>query len=169
MVRFKRFTVNKMLSMKELDKKILRQLLKDAEQPIVDIAEKVGASRQTVSKKIEEFKKAGIIKEITARLDPEKFGLSVRAFVFIQEEPQDEAREENERKIDGFPQVSKFFRLFGRYSGVLEVWTEDRDELTSLVKEIHELDGVKETETFITHSTVKDEPEAPFLNELKTD
>ncbi len=167
MVRFIRFSVNKMLSMKELDKKIIYQLLKNADQPIVEIAEKVGASRQTVSKKINKFKDDGVIKGITAKLDPEKFGLSVRAYVFLQEEPEDEIRKENEDKINEFPQVSKFFRLFGRYSGVLEVWSEDRDELTSLVKEIHELDGVKETETFLIHSTVKEEPEVPFFNELE--
>lgn len=149
--------------MKELDKKIILQLIEDAEQPIVDIAEKVGASRQTVSKKIKKFKKSGLIKEISARLDPDKFELGIRAYVFIQEEPKDKVREKNENKINSFPQITKFFRIFGRYSGVLEVWTKNREELKSLVKKIHELDGIHETETFITHSVVKNKPEDPFL------
>lgn len=155
--------------MKELDKKIILQLLKDANQPIVDIAEEVGASRQTVSKKIKEFQESGMVKEIVAKLDPEEFGLDVRAYVFLQEDPQDEVRKRNEKEINSYPQVSKFFRLFGRYSGVLEVWSRDRDELTSLVKKIHELEGVRETETFITHSSVKDEPKDPFLGLLEED
>lgn len=153
--------------MKDIDKKIILQLLENAEQPIVDIADKVGASRQTVSKKIEQFKDSGLIKNFTVRIDPEKFDLGIRAYVFLQEEPQDEVRESNEKKINKFPQVSKFFRLFGRYSGVLEVWSEDRDDLTALVKEIHDLEGVRETETFIVHSTVKDKPKEPFERILK--
>ncbi len=153
--------------MKDLDKKIILQLLKDAEQTIVDIADKVDASRQTVSKKIKQFKEKGLIRELTAILDPEKFGLDVRAYVFLQEEPQDEIREKNEKKINKFSEVSKFFRVFGRYSGVLEVWTKDREDLTELVKKIHELEGVKETETFIVHSTVKDKIEEPFQEILK--
>ncbi len=152
--------------MKELDKKIILQLLVDAEQPIIEIAEKVGASRQTVSKKIKEFKDSGTIEDIRANLDPEDFGLNVRAYVFLQEDPQDEVREKNEKKINEITQVSKFFRLFGRYSGILEVWTVDREDLTSIVKKIHELDGIRETETFIVHSVVKDKPEDPFFEVL---
>lgn len=153
--------------MKELDRKIIIQLLEDAERPIVDIADRVGASRQTVSKRIKDLKKRGVIREITAQVDPEEFGLGVRSYVFLQEEPQDEVRKKNEEVINEFPQVSKFFRLFVRFSGVLEVWTEDREELTSLVKRIHELEGIKETETFISHSVVKEEPEGPLLKHLK--
>ncbi len=153
--------------MKDLDKKIFLELLRDAEQPVVDIAEKVGASRQTVSKKIKEFKQSGFIKDLKARLNPEEFGLDIRAYVFLQEDPEDEVRRANEEKINEFSQVSKFFRLFGRFSGILEVWAEDRDELTDLVKEIHELEGVSETETFIVHSQVKDKPEDPLMGILE--
>lgn len=153
--------------MKSLDREILLQLLEDADRPIVDVADNVGASRQTVSKKIKRFKDSGLIQDLTAKLDPEKFGLSVRAYVFLQEDPQVEIRGEDEEKINQLPQVSKFFRLFGRYSGILEVWTKNRDELTSLVKEIHELEGIRETETFIVHSVVKDKSEDPLLNVLK--
>lgn len=156
-----------MLRMKELDKKIFLELLRDAEQPVVDIAEKVGASRQTVSKKIKKFKQSGYIKDLKARLNPKKFGLDIRAYVFLQEDPEDESRKINEKNINEFPQVSKFFRLFGRFSGILEVWVEDRDELTDLVKEIHELEGVSETETFIVHSQVKDKPEDPLMGILE--
>lgn len=155
--------------MKDLDRKILLQLLKDAEQPMVDIADKVGASRQTVSKKIKKFKESGLIEDLTARLNPEEFDLDVRAYVFLQEVPQDEIREKNEKKINNLPRVSKFFRLFGRYSGILEVWSKDRDDLTSLVKKVHELEGVRETETFIVHSVVKDKPEEPLLGVLRED
>ncbi|KXB08606.1 hypothetical protein AKJ55_00665 [candidate division MSBL1 archaeon SCGC-AAA382M17] len=155
--------------MKSLDKKILLQLLEDADRPIVDIANNVGASRQTVSKKIKRFKDSGLVQDLTAKLDPEKFGLNVRAYVFLQEDPQVEIRGEDEEKINQLPQVSKFFRLFGRYSGVLEVWTKNRDELTSLVKKIHELEGIRETETFIVHSVAKDKPEDPLLSILKED
>ncbi|KXB07796.1 hypothetical protein AKJ55_01935 [candidate division MSBL1 archaeon SCGC-AAA382M17] len=153
--------------MKGLDKKIILQLLEDAEQPIVDIADKVGASRQTVSKKIKKFKESGLVKDLTARLDSTELGLDVRAYVFLQEEPRDEVREKNEEEINKYPQVSKFFRLFGRYSGVLEVWSRDRDDLTKLVKKVHALEGVRKTETFIVHSAVKDKPEDPLLDILK--
>lgn len=153
--------------MKELDKEILMQLIRDAEQPIVDIAKKVGATRQTVSKKIRHFKSSGIIEGFKVNIRPEEIGLNVRAYVFLQEVPQDEVREKIENEVNDFTQVTKFLRVFGRYSGILEVWTENKEELTSLVKKIHSLEGVKETETFIVHDVVKSKSEEPILEILE--
>ena len=38
--------------MRDLERKILLQLINDGEQPVSDIAKKVGATRQTTAKKI---------------------------------------------------------------------------------------------------------------------
>jgi DNA-binding Lrp family transcriptional regulator len=150
-----------------LDAKILLQLMKNCNQPVSEIARKVGATRQTVAKKIEQFKASGMISAFVARLDPEKFGLNTRAYVFLREDPRVELRRRNEETIKNLYQVSEFHRLFGRYSAVLEVWTRDNRELTDLVKRIHKLRGIMETETFIVHSTMKSELEAPFLHLLR--
>jgi DNA-binding Lrp family transcriptional regulator len=154
--------------MRELDRKILLQLIEDSEQPISRIAKKVGASRQTVAKKIKGFKKSGVVSAFAVRLNPEKFELGTRAYVFLREDPRTEARRRNERAIRRLHQVTRFHRLFGRYSAVLEVLAKDGEELTKLVKKIHGLKGVRETETFIVHSTVKDRPESPFVEVLKS-
>lgn len=155
--------------MKDLDKKILIQLIKNAEQPIVDIADKVGATRQTVSKKVSQFKSSGIIEGFKVKIRPEKIGLDVRAYVFLQESPQDDVRAKIEDEINSLTQVTKFFRVFGRYSGILEVWAENKEELTSLVKKIHRFEGVKETETFIVHNIVKSNTDDPLLEMLRNE
>lgn len=154
--------------MEELDRKILLQLIKDSEQPVTKIAKKVGASRQTVAKKIEQFKAEGVIASFTARLNPEKFGLSTKAYILLHEDSREELRQKNMAAIKQFHQVTEFYRLFGRYSAILEVLVRNSKELTKLVKRIHRLKGVRETETFIVHSAVKDLPKAPFLQILKS-
>ncbi len=154
--------------MRELDQKILLQLIKDSEQPVTKIAKKVGASRQTVAKKIKQLKEEGIIASFTARLNPEKFGLSTKAYILLHEDSREELRRKNMAAIKQFHQVTEFYRLFGRYSAILEVLVRDSKELTKLVKRIHRLKGVRETETFIVHSAVKDLPQAPFLQILKS-
>ncbi|MEM2907981.1 MAG: Lrp/AsnC family transcriptional regulator [Candidatus Hadarchaeales archaeon] len=151
----------------EKHKKILIQLLKDCRQPISKIAKDLGITRQTVSKKIEELREWGIINSFSARLNPEKFGLATKAYILIREDPRAEIRRKNEEIIKQFHQVSEFYRLFGRYDAVLEVRVRDSKELTDLIKKIHALEGVKETETFIVHSTIKDNPEEPFLQVLE--
>jgi DNA-binding Lrp family transcriptional regulator len=156
------------MGMKKTDKKILLQLMLDAQQPVSEIAKKVGVTRQTVAKKITRLRESGIINSFTIRLNPERIGLGMKAYIFLREDPKTELRRRNEVSIKRLRQVSKFYRLFGRYSAILEAWVKDDKELTNLVKKIHHLKGVRETETFIVHSTVKDEPEEPFAKILKS-
>ena len=152
--------------MKKLDKEILLQLIEDSQQPDYQIAKKVGTTRQTVAKKIAQFKEAGIVRSFTPKLNPEKVGLTTRAYVFLREDPRTELRKKNEDAIRRFREVFGFYRLFGRYSAILEIMVRNSEELTSLVKKIHGLKGVQETETFIVHSTIKDKPEEPFVQVL---
>jgi len=162
--------VNKVLriGMRELDKRILLQLLENSGQPVKEMAKKVGASRQTVAKKIEQLKAEGIITSFTTKLDPEKLGLGTKAYILLREDPRSELRRKNEIVIKQFYQVTEVYRLFGRYSAVLEVLVRNSKELAQLIKRIHGLKGVRETETFLVHSTVKNVPEAPFVRVLKS-
>jgi len=155
-----------MLKIKDLDKKIILQLLRDARQPLFQIAKNVGATRQTVAKKINQFLNSGLIGSFAPRLEPEKFGLRIQAYIFMREDPRSDLRKKNDEMIKDFHQVSKFHRIFGKYDSIIEVLAKDKKELTDLVKRLHGLSGVRETETFIVYSTIKDEPEDPFKKAL---
>jgi len=155
-----------MLKTKDLEKKILLQLLEDGRQPLFQIAKNVGATRQTVAKKIHEFCNSGLISSFAPKLEPEKFGLGIQAYVFMREDPRSDFRRENEESIKGFSQVSEFHRVFGKYDSIIKVLVEDKKELTDLVKKLHGLSGVRETETFIVYSTIKNKPEGPFMKVL---
>ena len=154
--------------MRGLDKKILLQLVKNSKQSVSEIAEKIGASRQTVAKKIKQLEASGAITSFTVVLNPEKFGSATKAYILLREDPRGELRKKNEKAIKQLHQVTEFYRLFGRYSAVLEVLVRDSKELTKLVKRIHGLKGVRETETFIVHSAVKNVPGAPFVHVLRS-
>ncbi len=151
--------------MREPEKRLLLELLKDSSLPVSKLAKRVGISRQTASKKIEELKKKGV--SFTVRVDPSRLGLETKAYVFINEDPQEEVRRRNEQVILGIPHVSEFHRVFGRYSAVMVVMVRNPEELREVVERIHELKGVRETETFIVHSTVKNDPDAPLVHLLE--
>jgi Lrp/AsnC family leucine-responsive transcriptional regulator len=157
-----------MLKIKDLKKKIILQLLRNGRASVSQIAKDVGATRQTVTKTLHQLCSSGMITSFIPKLDPEKFGLSIQAYIFMREDPQSDLRKKNEEIIKRFSQISEFHRIFGKYDSVAKVYVENNKALTSLVKEIHRLKGVKETETFIVHSTVKDKPEDPFITILKT-
>jgi Lrp/AsnC family leucine-responsive transcriptional regulator len=155
-----------MLKSKDLEKKIILQLLEDGRQPLFQIAKNVGATRQTVAKKFEQLCSSGLISSFAPKLEPEKFGLTIQAYIFMREDPRSDLRKKNEEAIKSFHQVSNFHRLFGKYDSVIKVLVENNKELTGFVKRLHGLSGVRETETFIVHSTIKDKPEDPFKKAL---
>jgi len=155
-----------MLKSKDLEKKIILQLLENGRQPLFQIAKNVGATRQTVAKKLEQLCSSGLISSFAPKLEPEKFGLTIQAYIFMREDPRSDLRKKNEEAIKGFHQVSNFHHLFGKYDSVIKVLVENNKELTEFVKKLHGLSGVRETETFIVHSTIKDKPEDPFKKAL---
>jgi Lrp/AsnC family leucine-responsive transcriptional regulator len=155
-----------MLKSRNLEKKIILQLLEDGRQPLLQIAKNVGATRQTVAKKLEQLCNFGLISSFAPKLEPEKFGLVIQAYIFMREDPRSDLRKKNEEVIKSFHQVSEFHRVFGKYDSVIKVLVENNKELTDFVKKLHGLSGVRETETFIVHSTIKNKPEDPFKKVL---
>ena len=155
-----------MLSVKDLEKKILLNLLEKGQRPILKIAEDLGVTRQTVAKKLEQMRDSGLIISFFPKVEPEILGLSIQAYILMREDPRSEYRKETEEIVKSFPQVSEFQRIFGKYDSIAKVLVKNNKELTDLVKKIHDLNGVKETETFIVHSIVKDKPEDPLKKAL---
>ena len=155
-----------MLKIKDLEKKIILQLLEDGGQPLLQIAKNVGVTRQTVAKKLEQLRNSGLISSFNPRLDPEKFGLVIQAYIFMREDPQSDLRKKDEEIIKSFYEVSEFHRIFGKHDSIIKVLVKNNRELTDLVKKLHGLSGVRETETFMVYSTIKNKPEDPFKKVL---
>ena len=158
--------VNKMLRIKDVEKKILLNLLEKGQQPILNIANDIGVTRQTVAKKIKQMHDSGLILSFFPKLEPEIFGLSIQAYILMREDPRSDYRNKTEEIVKSYPEVSEFRRVFGKYDSIVKVLVKNNKELSDLVKRIHDLNGVKETETFIVHSTIKDKPEEPFKKVL---
>ena len=155
-----------MLSISDLEKKILINLLEKGQRPVLRIAEELGVTRQTVAKKIEQMRDSGLIISFSPKIEPECLDLFIQAYILMREDPRNEYRKETEEIVKNFSQVSEFQRIFGEYDSIAKVLVRNNRELTDLVKKIHDLKGVKETETFIVHSTVKDKPEEPLKKAL---
>jgi DNA-binding Lrp family transcriptional regulator len=148
--------------MEELDRKILLELAEDSRKPIYEIAKKVGASRQTVARRIEKLRLRGV--KFTIGGAPQEFGLRVRAYVLMRLDPRREVRKHFEERVRKLPQIAELHYLLGPKDAVLEVFAGSNEEIGALVKKLHELPGVRETETFVVHATAKEEH--PFLGFL---
>lgn len=68
----------------DLDRKILRELQRDASQSLDDIAKTVGSSKTPVWNRIRKMREAGVIGQQTVLLDAEKLGFEACFFVLIR-------------------------------------------------------------------------------------
>ena len=105
-----------------VDKKILAAMQEDASRSLDDIAEKAGASRTPVWNRIRKLRAAGIIRQNTVLLDPDKLGLEACFFVLIRtSEHQKDWQERFLETLKGRPEVMEAHRLAGDVDYILKV------------------------------------------------
>jgi len=155
--------------LKPTDKKILLNLIKDSSQNLTDIAEKVDATRQTVSQRIKNLTEQQVIRSYTIDFNTQLFeDLSLKAYIFFREDPNAKTRKENEEIILNIPQVTTLSRLYGKYAGIVEILVKDNDEADVIIDQIHSLKGIIETETYFVRKIVKDDKNSPILKLLSS-
>ena len=106
----------------ELDRKILRELQRDASQSLDDIARTVASSKTPVWKRIRKMKEAGVIGQQTVVLDPEALGLEACFFVLIRtSEHESEWQSKFLKSLKERPEVLEAHRLAGEIDYILKV------------------------------------------------
>ena len=68
----------------DIDARILRELQRNADQPLDQLSEAVSLSRNACWRRIRILQEAGVIKARVALLDPEKLGLTLTVFMQIK-------------------------------------------------------------------------------------
>ena len=105
-----------------VDRKILAAMQEDASRSLDEISEKAGASRTAVWHRIRKLRAAGIIRQHTILLDPDKLGLEACFFVLIRtSEHQKEWQDRFLQTLKGRPEVMEAHRLAGDVDYILKV------------------------------------------------
>lgn len=106
----------------DLDRKILRELQKDASQSLDDIAKTVGSSKTPVWNRIRKMKDAGVIGQQTVILDPGKLGFDACFFVLIRTSAHEAGWQERFlNAVRSRPEVLEAHRLAGDIDYILKV------------------------------------------------
>ena len=72
-----------MTNIDDIDHRILRELTRDARQPNLSLADRVGLSPSACLRRVQALEKAGVIKSYRAVLDPAKLGVGFVAYVTV--------------------------------------------------------------------------------------
>ena len=139
--------------MDDLDRDILGALRHNARVPVSSLAAATGASRATVTARIERMAGNGTIAAFTIRAGHEIRSDGVRAIVMI--EVLGKLADKVAAQLRGLPQVKALHSTNGKWDFVAEL--EDRDLATfdESLRRIRLIEGINSTETNILLKTSK--------------
>lgn len=136
-----------------IDKQILLALKANARKAFSKIAEGLNISNSLVHQRIKKMKEDGIIVKADLILDEKKIGYSTKAYVGIRLKEARFAEKVVESLID-ILEVTECNYVSGKYAIFVLVYAKDNDHLRSILyDQIHEIEGVGGTDSFICFST----------------
>jgi Lrp/AsnC family leucine-responsive transcriptional regulator len=150
----------------EVDRKILKILQENARTPNSEIAEKIDMAPSATYERVRKLERKGIIKGYEVRLDSEKLGAGLIAFVAVRTgELAGEALAGPE--LVKIPEVQEVHNVAGDDCYFLKVRVRSTSELNRLLREkIGGVPSVKSTRTIIVLETHKETARLPLENLL---
>ena len=136
-----------------IDLQLVEELRDNARITYADLAEKLGISTATVSRRIERLLNKNVIKFI-AIADMKKIGHTVSAMIVLDVEL--DKLDDVCTKIIANPYVYLVLTTFGRYDVFIMVHFNDEEGLTNFIRlELAHIEGVRDIETFFVNNTYK--------------
>ncbi len=140
--------------MDSTDNKIIQHLADNARVNASEIGERINMSVSAVIERIRKLEAAGVIRQYTLVLDPEKIGKSVCAFVSVSlEHPK-----YNEGFIEAVnqnPDIVECNYVTGDFDFLVKVMTASTISLAGLLNQVKSIQGVSLTRTLVVLSTTK--------------
>jgi len=141
----------------DLDAKILNSLQRDATISLQELGEQLSSSRSAIWRRLQRMEEAGIIKQHTILVDPEKVELGV--MVFAQVKMQAHGRSDLPNfieQVQKFPEVIECHTLMGEIDFILKVRVKDIQEYEKFFwDQLSKIDGVREVNSSIALTSVK--------------
>lgn len=129
------------------DRRILKELQKNARISNQELAEKVGLSPSPCLRRVKQLEEDGYIKAFVTELDAAKLGLKLMALVQVAMDRHTPDRfEQFESTIKGYPQVLECIMITGQSADYqLKVLVKDMDEYQEfLLKKLTRISGVSD-------------------------
>lgn len=153
-----------MIELDEFDRRILRELQRDARQTVADLAAKIGLSTTPCWRRIKRLEEAGVILPARAIVDPKAVGLDETIYVWVALERQAKnARDSFKRRIADIPEIVEAYYTAGNWDFVLKVVVPNTAAYDKLLRTtLYGIDGVEKVMSHIVLEPVKYPPEIPL-------
>lgn len=145
--------MSKMAELDDLDRAILSALRQDSRIPVASLAALTGASRATVTMRIQRMVREGTITGFTIRTGEELGDVGVRAIVMI--EVLGRLSDRVAQSLRGLPEVRALHSTNGRWDLIAEIETKDLSSFDETLRRIRLIEGINSTESSILLKTSK--------------
>ncbi|NDV48830.1 MULTISPECIES: Lrp/AsnC family transcriptional regulator [unclassified Salipiger] len=144
----------------EIDRKLLRELQKNARASHQDLSERIGLSASPCARRIRRLESEGYITGYSARIDEGKLGFGFSVFISVRLDRQiDDRLEAFETEVRRCPEVVDCWLMTGSFDYLLRISVRDLTEYERfLTGRLTKLPGVASLESSIPIRRVKDTP-----------
>ena len=126
-----------MTALDSKDLKLLARLQKDGQNSAQDLAEHLGMSASQISRRRQRLEAEGYIIGTPCRLNPDKLGLSVQAFIQVETRAQSTGTHQSiKRLVATTPEIVAAWTLTGEADYIFRVYCSDLAALNRLVQEV---------------------------------
>jgi len=139
----------------DLDRKIIRELNRNARKSFREIAKTVAASVTAVIHRIKKFEETGVIKGYIPIIDPVHFGVTLTAIIALRISKG--MLLETQQKIADDPRVAAVYDITGEWDSLVIGYFKDRRDLNDFIKKLLSEKNVERSVTHIVLNVIKEE------------
>ncbi|KTR84985.1 Lrp/AsnC family transcriptional regulator [Novosphingobium fluoreni] len=153
-----------MISLDDIDRRLLIELQNEGRITNVELAHRVGLTAPPCLRRVRSLEEAGVIQGYHADLDASRLGFTITVFALVSLKSQaEEALRAFEDHMRGLPEVRECHMLNGEIDFILKIVSRDlqsfQEFLTSKLTPAPNVDSVK---TSLTIRTAKSVPGVPL-------
>jgi len=131
----------------EKDRILLAILAEDASLSYAELGRKLHLSAPAVHERVKRLKSEGVITGIAARLDSNKIGRPLLAFIHVDTSSWAVTR--SILSLKSLPEIEEIHTVAGDSAMLLKVRTQNTQSLEALLEVIHSIDGFTGTRSYI--------------------
>tara|TARA_B110000438_G_scaffold106054_1_gene104353 strand:- start:301 stop:774 length:474 start_codon:yes stop_codon:yes gene_type:complete len=155
--------------MSQLDSKdiqLLALLQKNGQRSSLELSERLGMSASQIGRRRQRLEIEGFIESYLCRLNPEKLGLNVQAFIQLQTDTQTADTHQSVQQLaSSQPEIVAAWTLTGEADYIIRVFCNDLHALNNLIQNVllpHPFIGRVQSQ--IVMNQMKDETALPLPN-----
>jgi Lrp/AsnC family transcriptional regulator len=118
--------MREIVSIDQIDRRILRELQRDASIGVEALGERIGLSRNACWRRVRLLEEAGVIISRVALVDPEALGLGLAVFIAVRTDRHEpDWLEKFTRAVEGMPEIQGVWRTSGDLDYLLKARVAD--------------------------------------------